>query len=116
MTRVLTWHVHGNYLLYLAQADVELVVPVVKGRRHPYGGRAGTFPWPDNLVEIPLDDVRDVVLHHSLGTWRSPPERPRHRVLWAGRIGDPHSSSTDPGLLEIGVEDVRAAVTDLLRD
>jgi len=81
MTRVLTWHVHGNYLLYLAHADVELVVPVVKGRRHPYGGRAGTFPWPDNLVEIPLDDVRneplDVVLHQSLGTWRYD----RHIVL-----------------------------------
>jgi hypothetical protein len=81
MTRVLTWHVHGNYLLYLAQSDVELVVPVVKGRRHPYGGRAGTFPWPDNLVEIPLDDVRDepldVVLHQSLGTWRYD----RHIVL-----------------------------------
>jgi hypothetical protein len=37
-------------------------------------------------------------------------------VLWAGRTGDPHASSTDPGLLEIGVEDVCTAVTDLLRD
>jgi hypothetical protein len=74
MTRVLTWHVHGNYLLYLAHADVELVVPVVQGRRHPYGGRAGTFPWPENLVEVPLDGIRheplDAVLYQSLGTWR----------------------------------------------
>jgi hypothetical protein len=73
--RVLTWHVHGNYLLYLAQADVELVVPVAPGREHPYGGRAGSFPWPDNLVEVPLDEVAgetvDVVLHQSLGTWRN---------------------------------------------
>jgi hypothetical protein len=74
MARVLTWHVHGNYLLYLAHADVELVVPVVPARRHPYGGRAGSFPWPDNLVEVPLDEIRheplDAVLHQSLGTWR----------------------------------------------
>lgn len=48
--------------------------------------------------------------------WGPPPERSRHRVLWAGRTGDPHASSTDPGLLEIGVEDVCTAVTDLLRD
>ncbi len=72
---MLTWHVHGNYLLYLAQADVELVVPVAPGREHPYGGRAGSFPWPDNLVEVPLDEVAgetvDVVLHQSLGTWRN---------------------------------------------
>lgn len=81
MTRVLTWHVHGNYLLYLAHAGVELVVPVVQGRRHPYGGRAGTFPWPENLVEVALDDIGheplDAVLHQSLGTWRYD----RHIVL-----------------------------------
>jgi glycosyltransferase involved in cell wall biosynthesis len=85
MTRVLTWHVHGNYLLYLAHADVDLVVPVVPGRRHPYGGRAGAFRWPDNVVEVPLDDVRheriDVVLHQSPGTWRDD----RHLVLSAAQ-------------------------------
>ena len=74
MTRVLTWHVHGNYLLYLSRADVELVVPYLESRRHPYGGRVGTFPWPDNLVEVPVGDLRherfDVVLHQSLETWR----------------------------------------------
>lgn len=81
MTRVLTWHVHGNYLLYLAHSDVELIVPVVPGRRHPYGGRAGAFPWPDNVVEVPLADLRherlDVVLHQSLATWH----HDRHAVL-----------------------------------
>ena len=70
---MLTWHVHGNYLLYLAHADAELVVPFTEDREHPYGGRAGSFPWPDNLVEVPLDAVAgepvDVVLHQSLRTW-----------------------------------------------
>jgi ADP-heptose:LPS heptosyltransferase len=46
--------------------------------------------------------------------WGPPAERPRHRVLWAGRRGDPHASSTDPGLLEIGVDDVRRAMAELL--
>jgi ADP-heptose:LPS heptosyltransferase len=33
-------------------------------------------------------------------TW-GPPKRTRHRVLWAGRSGDPHASIPDAGLLEI---------------
>ena len=46
--------------------------------------------------------------------WGPPADRSRHRVLWAGRTGDPHATSTDPGLLEIGVEDVRRAMAELL--
>jgi ADP-heptose:LPS heptosyltransferase len=33
--------------------------------------------------------------------WGPPADRPRHRVLWAGRSGDPHGAVPDPGLLEI---------------
>ncbi|HEX2102883.1 MAG TPA: glycosyltransferase family 9 protein [Solirubrobacteraceae bacterium] len=33
--------------------------------------------------------------------WGPPPERGRHRVLWAGRRGDPNGLAPDPGLLEI---------------
>jgi ADP-heptose:LPS heptosyltransferase len=42
------------------------------------------------------------------GLWGPPPDRPWHRVLWAGHIGDPHASEPDPGLLAIGVSDVLA--------
>jgi ADP-heptose:LPS heptosyltransferase len=38
--------------------------------------------------------------------WGPPPDRPRHRVLWAGRTGDPHGAAPDPGLLEIRAGDV----------
>jgi glycosyltransferase involved in cell wall biosynthesis len=83
--RVLTWHVHGNYLLYLARADAELVIPFLPGRSHPYGGRGATFRWPANVVEVPVGDLRgerfDVVLHQSLATWRYD----RHIVLTAGQ-------------------------------
>jgi len=56
--RVLTWHVHGNYLWYLSQTPHDFYVPFKPGRPHPYGGRAGTFPWPDNLHELPANEVR----------------------------------------------------------
>jgi ADP-heptose:LPS heptosyltransferase len=38
--------------------------------------------------------------------WGPPEDRSRHVVLWRGHSGDPHAPTTDPGLLEIGVEDV----------
>jgi ADP-heptose:LPS heptosyltransferase len=45
--------------------------------------------------------------------WGPPPERSRHRVLWAGGRGDPHGAVCDPGLLRIGVDEVVAAAAAL---
>ena len=42
--------------------------------------------------------------------WGPPADRPWHRVLWAGRTGDPHAEAPDPGLLAIGVDDVLDAL------
>jgi ADP-heptose:LPS heptosyltransferase len=42
-----------------------------------------------------------------------PPARPHHVALWAGRRGDPLAAEPDPGLLAIGVDDVRAALAQL---
>lgn len=48
--------------------------------------------------------------------WGPPPERSdRHRVLWAGRRGDPHATTGDPGLLAITVDDVLAELRSLDR-
>jgi len=54
---VFTWHIHGNYLYYLAQAPHLFYVPVREGRPAGYGGRSGSFDWPDNLVEVELEDI-----------------------------------------------------------
>lgn len=79
--RVLTWHVHGNYLYYLTQTPHEFFVPVKPGRPAGYGGRAGSFPWPDNLHEIPADELRraefDCVLFQSRAHW----ERDQYELL-----------------------------------
>lgn len=45
--------------------------------------------------------------------WGPPADRPHHVALWAGRTGDPHGRSVDPGLLEIGVGRVLAALAAL---
>jgi glycosyltransferase involved in cell wall biosynthesis len=57
--RVLTWHIHGNYLLYLSQAPVEMFLPVGKGLGEGYSGRGTTFPFGPNVHDIPANVVRD---------------------------------------------------------
>ncbi len=39
-----------------------------------------------------------------------PPPLARHIALWAGRAGDPHAGTADPGLLALDVERVDAAL------
>jgi ADP-heptose:LPS heptosyltransferase len=41
--------------------------------------------------------------------WGPPPDA-RHRVLWAGKTGDPHAARIDAGLLAISVEQVLGAL------
>lgn len=58
--RVLTWHIHGSYMYYLAHARAEFFLPVKPGRPEGYGGRSGPFPWPENVHEIPAERVREL--------------------------------------------------------
>lgn len=60
--RILTWHIHGSYLYYLVQSPHEFFLPVKPGRPEGYGGRAGSFPWPDNVHDVPAEQVRDLEL------------------------------------------------------
>jgi ADP-heptose:LPS heptosyltransferase len=46
-------------------------------------------------------------------SWGPPPDGP-HRVVWAGRTGDPHGRELDPGLADIGVAEVLDQLGSLL--
>jgi hypothetical protein len=72
--RVFTWHVHGNYMYYLSHADVDFYLPVLPGRAG-HGGRGTTFPFGDNVHDIPAGEVKDadfdcVVFQHRRN-WES---------------------------------------------
>ena len=67
--RIFTWHVHGSYLYNLVQAPHDFYVPVRPGRPEGYGGRTGSFEWPDNLHEVSAEDASrlaiDLVIYQS---------------------------------------------------
>lgn len=57
--RIFTWHIHGSYLYYLSQGDYTIYIPVTETRgEEGYYGRGKTFPFPANVVEVPVEAVR----------------------------------------------------------
>lgn len=59
--KILTWHVHGNYLYYLTQTPHEFYLPV--GRQASgYAGCSPGFPWSERVREVPVENVGDLEL------------------------------------------------------
>lgn len=58
--RILTWHVHGSYLYYLSQVPHDIYVLSKPGRPAGYGGRIGHMAWGDNLIDMPVDQVKEM--------------------------------------------------------
>lgn len=83
--RVLTWHIHGNYLLYLSQAKVDFYLPVKPGRHEGYGGRGTTFPFRDNVHDVPAEAVRDLELDCVLVQTRKNYEVDQYEILSAAQ-------------------------------
>ena len=58
--KIFTWHIHGTYLYYLSQGDYTIYIPVKNERNEGYYGRGETFPFGDNVIEVPAHEVRDI--------------------------------------------------------
>ncbi len=93
---ILTWHVHGNYLFYLSQVPHRFFLPVTADRRHGFGGRLPGLPWPDNVVEVPVEHVAeldlDVVLFQSRENYLGDREilsAAQHQLPWIYVEHDP---------------------------
>ncbi|MCZ8409051.1 glycosyltransferase [Achromobacter dolens] len=67
--RILTWHVHGNYLHALGHVPHDFVVPGLPGDPAGYGALGPRIPWGDNLTQLPAGELRaqrfDCVLYQS---------------------------------------------------
>ena len=76
--RILTWHVHGNYLWYLTQVPHEFYLVTDTARSTHHSGRSGTLPWGDNVHEAPVERIRDMAF--DLVLWQSRAEWERERT------------------------------------
>jgi len=83
--RILTWHVHGNYLYYLSQVPHDWYVLSKPGQPPGYAGRSGRLPWGDNVHDMPVADVQrqsfDCILFQS----REHYLRDQHELLTDGQ-------------------------------
>jgi hypothetical protein len=81
--RLLLWHVHGSWTTAFVQGCHEYVLPVLPGRGPDGLGRARTWDWPVNVVELPPDELRGVELDAVIV------QRPHELELarrWTGRV------------------------------
>src|SRR4051794_34697640 len=79
--RLLTWHVHGNYLYNLTQVPHDWYLLTDDAKSTHYSGRSGTLPWGDNVHDAHVNQVRDMpfdaIVFQSRDAW----EEGQHRHL-----------------------------------
>ena len=79
--RILTWHVHGNYLYYLTQVPHDFYLVTDDARSTHHSGRSGSLPWGGNVHEARVEEIPgmsfDVILFQSRQAW----EEEQHRLL-----------------------------------
>jgi Glycosyl transferases group 1 len=57
--RVLHWHVHGSWSTAFVNGRHTYLIPVTPSRDVDGLGRARTYRWPDNAIEVPLPRLRE---------------------------------------------------------
>jgi hypothetical protein len=83
--RILTWHVHGNYLYNLTQVPHDFYLATDTRRSVHHSGRVGVLPWGDNVFEAPVEQLAqmrfDLLLFQHRDQWCDE----QHRVLSAAQ-------------------------------
>ncbi len=58
--RIFGWHVHGSWMTAFVQGNHEYIVPVLPDRSADGRGRAQTWEWPQNVIELSPSDLAGV--------------------------------------------------------
>jgi glycosyltransferase involved in cell wall biosynthesis len=126
--RILTWHVHGNYLYYLTRVPHEWYLVADEARSPHHAGRSGTLPWGDNVHDAPVAEIPrmefDVVLFQSRDAWAdeqhrllTPAQQRLPRIYLEHDPPQQHPTDTrhwmdDPGVLLVHVTPFNALMWD----
>ena len=81
--RNLLWHVHGAWTTAFVHGRHEYVVPVAPDRGADGVGIARTYAWPDHVVELPPERLRDD--HFDVVVLQRPHELEHLAEAWLGR-------------------------------
>ncbi|MBB5213656.1 glycosyltransferase [Parapusillimonas granuli] len=103
--RILTWHVHGNYLYSLTQLPHRFIVPVMPGNRPGYAALGPKIPWGSNVSMVPAEQLReqqfDCVIYQSRPVFEhdsrqllSPSQRKLPSVYIEHNPPEPHPTDT----------------------
>jgi glycosyltransferase involved in cell wall biosynthesis len=83
--RILTWHVHGNYLYYLTQVPHDFYLVVDDERSTHHSGRSGTLPWGPNVHEAHVDRIPEMEFDVILFQSRAAYEREQYTLFSAAQ-------------------------------
>ena len=81
--RIFLWHVHGSYTTSLVGGSHRYYVPVLPDRGPDGRGRARTWTWPENVVEVGPEEARDLDI--DLVVLQRPAELATLARAWLGR-------------------------------
>jgi hypothetical protein len=126
--RILTWHVHGNYLYYLTQVPHDFYLVTDAERSTHHSGRSGVLPWGDNVHEASVERIHDmefdVILFQSHAAWAdeqqrilSPAQQRLPRIYLEHDPPQEHPTNTkhpvdDPAVLLVHVTHFNALMWD----
>lgn len=79
--RILVWHAHGSWTTAFVQGRHTYLLPVVPGRGRSGRGRARTWDWPDQAVEMAPRDLADTEVDVVIV---QRPEDERQATAWLG--------------------------------
>jgi hypothetical protein len=81
---VFIWHVHGSWTTAFVQGGHTYYVPVVADRGPDGRGRAQTWEWPDNVIEVEPERARGLALDAVV--LQRPHELTTLAERWLGRV------------------------------
>jgi glycosyltransferase involved in cell wall biosynthesis len=81
---VLVWHVHGSYTTALVHGEHTYYLPLLPDRGPDGRGRARTWAWPSNAIEVTPEEARDV--RFDCAIVQRPHELATLVERWTGRV------------------------------